>query len=165
MIHPFHRRPGISPRRRFYFLSRLFAVLAAIALAAASTVAAGTAAPPSERVLVTDVVDGDTIKVIRGHRQDTVRFIGVDTPETNRQGRRSSSMAPRLRSSPGALCSRSGFGSSSSLPAGKAAAGTSISGPLPMSSLRMAGTSISSSSSRASAGRIRAIPSDTSRRS
>jgi len=86
MIHPFLRRPGTFPRRRFYFLDRLAAVLAVIALAAAGTAAAGTAAPPSERVLVTDVVDGDTIKVLRGRRQDTVRLIGVDTPETNRQG-------------------------------------------------------------------------------
>ena len=86
MIHPFLRRPGTSPRRRFYFLNRLAAVLAVIALAAAGTAAAGTAAHPSERVLVTDVVDGDTIKVLRGRRQDTVRLIGVDTPETNRQG-------------------------------------------------------------------------------
>jgi micrococcal nuclease len=86
MTPPFRRRPGLSPRRRFYFLSRLFAVLSAIALAAAGTAAAGTATPPSERVLVTDVVDGDTIKVIRGRRQDTVRLIGVDTPETNKQG-------------------------------------------------------------------------------
>jgi len=86
MTPPFLRRPGISPRRRFYFLNCLFAVLAVIALAAAGTAVAGTAAPPSERVLVTDVVDGDTIKVVRGRLQDTVRLIGVDTPETKRQG-------------------------------------------------------------------------------
>jgi len=35
-------------------------------------------------VLVTDVVDGDTLKVLRGRRQETVRLIGVDTPETGR---------------------------------------------------------------------------------
>ncbi|NTW57888.1 MAG: hypothetical protein HGA43_01820 [Nitrospirae bacterium] len=85
MIHPFLRRPGTSPRRRFCFLNLLAAVLAVIAVAAAGA-AAGTAAPPSERVLVTDVVDGDTIKVLRGRRMDTVRLIGVDTPETNREG-------------------------------------------------------------------------------
>jgi micrococcal nuclease len=84
MTHPFLRRPGTSPRRRFCFLNRLFALLAAIALAAVGPVAAGTAAPPPERVLVTDVVDGDTIKVLRGRRQETVRLIGVDTPETGR---------------------------------------------------------------------------------
>ncbi len=86
MTHPFLRRPGTSPRRRFYFLNRLFALLAAIALAAAGPVAAGTATPPPERVLVTDVVDGDTIKVLRGRHQETVRLIGVDTPETSRPG-------------------------------------------------------------------------------
>jgi micrococcal nuclease len=86
MTHPFLRRPGTSPRRRFYFLNRLAAILAAAALAAAGPVAAGTTAPPSERVLVTDVVDGDTIKVLRGRRQETVRLIGVDTPETGRPG-------------------------------------------------------------------------------
>jgi len=86
MIHPFLRRPGTSPRRRFYFLNRLAAILAVLALAAAGTAAAETAGPHSERVLVTDVVDGDTIKVLRGRRQETVRLIGVDTPETNREG-------------------------------------------------------------------------------
>lgn len=86
MIHPFLRRPGTSPRRRFYFLNRPAAILAVIALAAAGSAAAGSVAPPSERVLVTDVVDGDTIKVLRGRRQDVVRLIGVDTPETDRQG-------------------------------------------------------------------------------
>jgi micrococcal nuclease len=41
-------------------------------------------APPSERVLVTEVIDGDTIIVLRGRRQETVRLIGVDAPETGR---------------------------------------------------------------------------------
>lgn len=74
------RRPGSSPRRLFYFLLGLPALLAAIAL----TTGYAAGAPPSERVLVTDVVDGDTIKVLRGRRQETVRLIGVDTPETGR---------------------------------------------------------------------------------
>jgi micrococcal nuclease len=86
MTRTFLRRPGISPRRRFYFLDRLPAILAAIALAAAGPAAAGNPAPPSERMLVTDVVDGDTIKVLSGRRQETVRLIGVDTPETGRPG-------------------------------------------------------------------------------
>lgn len=38
--------------------------------------------PKREWVLVTDVVDGDTIHVRRGWRSTTVRLIGVDTPET-----------------------------------------------------------------------------------
>ena len=84
MTHPFLRRPGTSPRRLFYFPNWLPAFLAAIAIALAGHAAAGTDTLPSERVLVTDVVDGDTIKVLRGRRQETVRLIGVDTPETGR---------------------------------------------------------------------------------
>jgi micrococcal nuclease len=38
--------------------------------------------PKEGRVLVSDVVDGDTIHVGRGWRRTTVRLIGVDTPET-----------------------------------------------------------------------------------
>jgi len=32
------------------------------------------------------VVDGDTIKVALGGRQETVRYIGIDTPETKKPG-------------------------------------------------------------------------------
>src|SRR2546423_11499296 len=35
---------------------------------------------------VTRVVDGDTVKVRAGGRSDTVRYIGVDTPESKRPG-------------------------------------------------------------------------------
>src|SRR3989344_54776 len=35
-----------------------------------------------ERVLVTQVVDGDTIKVSLQGEEKTVRFVGMDTPET-----------------------------------------------------------------------------------
>lgn len=38
--------------------------------------------PSGEWVLVTKVIDGDTITVGRGWRAVKVRFIGVDTPET-----------------------------------------------------------------------------------
>lgn len=38
--------------------------------------------PRGEWVLVTDVMDGDTISVGRGWRSITVRLIGIDTPET-----------------------------------------------------------------------------------
>ncbi|MDP3297109.1 MAG: thermonuclease family protein [Thermodesulfovibrionia bacterium] len=38
--------------------------------------------PRGEWVLVTYVVDGDTISVGRGWRSTTVRLIGIDTPET-----------------------------------------------------------------------------------
>jgi len=84
MTRPYFRRPGYSPRRRFYFLSWLPALLAVLSIAAAVPAGAETGTPPSERVLVTDVIDGDTIKVLRGRRQETVRLIGVDTPETGR---------------------------------------------------------------------------------
>lgn len=32
---------------------------------------------------VVDVLDGDTIVVARGHTRDTIRLLGVDTPETH----------------------------------------------------------------------------------
>ena len=32
---------------------------------------------------VVDVLDGDTIVVARGHARDTIRLLGVDTPETH----------------------------------------------------------------------------------
>src|SRR3989344_1799386 len=35
-----------------------------------------------ERVLVTEVVDGDTMKVSLQGQEKTVRLIGIDTPET-----------------------------------------------------------------------------------
>ncbi|MFQ5801607.1 MAG: thermonuclease family protein [Candidatus Methylomirabilales bacterium] len=38
--------------------------------------------PKGAWVLVTDVVDGDTVHAGRGWRRTTVRLIGVDTPET-----------------------------------------------------------------------------------
>lgn len=41
-----------------------------------------------ERAFVTEVVDGDTIRVVIGLQEYTVRYIGVDTPET-RDPRRS----------------------------------------------------------------------------
>jgi micrococcal nuclease len=38
--------------------------------------------PPSANVLVSRVVDGDTIEVELEGREEDVRYIGVDTPET-----------------------------------------------------------------------------------
>jgi micrococcal nuclease len=38
--------------------------------------------PTSARVYVTRVVDGDTVEVEIGGREEDVRYIGVDTPET-----------------------------------------------------------------------------------
>jgi micrococcal nuclease len=40
----------------------------------------------SARARVTRVVDGDTIKVKLGRRTETVRYIGVDTPESVKPG-------------------------------------------------------------------------------
>ena len=71
-------------------MSRPFSypVLVLLVIAAAAGPALSAARnpepPPRERVLVTDVIDGDTIIVLRGGRQDTIRLIGVDTPETGR---------------------------------------------------------------------------------
>lgn len=42
-----------------------------------------TAAPPTEPMVVTRVLDGDTIQVRQGDRVLTVRLLGVDTPETH----------------------------------------------------------------------------------
>ena len=39
-------------------------------------------APPSDGVLVTRVVDGDTAEVMLDGREVDVRFIGIDTPES-----------------------------------------------------------------------------------
>ena len=36
-----------------------------------------------DRVFVAQVVDGDTIRVLRGGKRVTVRLIGIDAPETN----------------------------------------------------------------------------------
>ena len=88
-LTPDPRRYGDPPCRRRCF-TRPFPVLPAALLvvlflaAAAPPLPARDETPPGERVLVTDVIDGDTIKVLRGRRQDTVRLIGVDTPETGR---------------------------------------------------------------------------------
>ncbi|HWT91025.1 MAG TPA: thermonuclease family protein [Solirubrobacterales bacterium] len=42
--------------------------------------------PRSASVVVTRVVDGDTVEVWLGGREEDVRYIGVDTPETVKPG-------------------------------------------------------------------------------
>ncbi len=71
-------------KRRLWIPIRLIYALIFLALVTAGqeiwTRSGGS--PKGERVLVSDVVDGDTIHVGRGWRRTTVRLIGVDTPET-----------------------------------------------------------------------------------
>jgi micrococcal nuclease len=67
-----------------------FVLIAVVAGAVASLLGGGdTGSGPSDDVpnstvaaIVTRVVDGDTIKVSVGGRKDTVRYIGMDTPES-----------------------------------------------------------------------------------
>ena len=66
-------------------LAPLFAALA-LALALAGCAAPLPGAVELEDGRVTRVVDGDTIHVIVGGRDETVRYIGVDTPETVKPG-------------------------------------------------------------------------------
>jgi micrococcal nuclease len=43
--------------------------------------ALATAGSTKTKAVVDHVADGDTIKVVLGHREEYVRFIGIDTPE------------------------------------------------------------------------------------
>lgn len=78
-------RPTPPPRALFAALGAL-----AVALALAAAVLVGGArrhrgpdATPSDgRVRVAEVIDGDTIVVRWGRHSETVRLIGIDTPET-----------------------------------------------------------------------------------
>jgi micrococcal nuclease len=67
-----------------------FAVLALLGTGKAdellSLVRSATEQHGSSDARVTRVVDGDTIKVSQGGETQTVRYIGVDTPETKRPG-------------------------------------------------------------------------------
>jgi micrococcal nuclease len=63
----------------------LFALLAAIGAGALDSLRPGGSGSDRRRSLsgvVTRVVDGDTIKVRVDGRRETVRYIGIDTPET-----------------------------------------------------------------------------------
>ena len=62
----------------------LFTVVALVLLGATCQ-QRGEAAPPG-RASVIRVVDGDTIRARLGGRDESVRFIGIDTPETHGQG-------------------------------------------------------------------------------
>jgi len=67
------------PSRRTFLLFAAFA-LAAVALWRPGGDGTGESSPTAARV--TRVVDGDTIHVAAGGRDETVRYIGVDTPES-----------------------------------------------------------------------------------
>lgn len=56
------------------------AAVAAIVLGAGAS--CGGPAPPPGRAVVTHVVDGDTVEVRIAGRTETVRLLGIDTPET-----------------------------------------------------------------------------------
>ena len=65
--------------------ARWAAALAAIALAGCATEAPDTTAPGTQqRGRVVTVIDGDTIKVELDGRAQTVRLLGIDTPESRR---------------------------------------------------------------------------------
>lgn len=59
-------------------MSKLAAVLSLVVL----TATACAATPEPGTAIVREVVDGDTIKVRIGRSNETVRLIGIDTPET-----------------------------------------------------------------------------------
>jgi len=63
--------------------TRLMLLLVAIAGISALWVPNGRSATPTETVLVTRIIDGDTI-VVNG--QTTIRLIGIDSPERDQDG-------------------------------------------------------------------------------
>lgn len=74
-------------------LVRLSSILIAAAIGALSILSAGAlptraavTLPPGDDAVVTKVVDGDTIQVKIAGKKYTVRYIGMDTPETVKPG-------------------------------------------------------------------------------
>jgi micrococcal nuclease len=65
--------------------ARLLGLLIAVAAAVYTATASGGGGE-DENGKVTRVVDGDTIHVIVGGRDENVRYIGVDTPESVKPG-------------------------------------------------------------------------------
>ncbi len=60
--------------------------LATLAVLGAAACAATEPGPPPPLAAVIEVIDGDTIVVRSGHRTETVRLIGIDTPEVAHHG-------------------------------------------------------------------------------
>src|SRR5438094_8850230 len=58
------------------------ALVAAVAAASLGGWRLGTARPTAGAVVVTHVIDGDTVDIAGGGRHQRVRLLGVDTPET-----------------------------------------------------------------------------------
>ncbi len=80
------------------------------ATGAPSPVAVGTGAGTSagvpagaETAQLVDVVDGDTIKVLVNGREESVRYVGIDTPERGQPGYRAATEANRALLGSGAL--------------------------------------------------------------
>lgn len=68
----------------FCSIIRASLVLAAVIAAVPASCTPGRADTQAGPVVVSTVFDGDTLVVVRGGREVTVRLIGVDTPETGR---------------------------------------------------------------------------------
>lgn len=64
------------------FARRTVALVAVVAAASVGGWQLGEARRHDTLATVVKVVDGDTVEVVRGGRADTVRLLGVDTPET-----------------------------------------------------------------------------------
>ena len=67
-------------------MSRARLILGLIVLAVAAYTATAGSSEDASAGRVTRVVDGDTIHVSVGGRDETVRYIGVDTPESVKPG-------------------------------------------------------------------------------
>jgi micrococcal nuclease len=83
--HLLARSSGRAPHRRRRRAPLLVLLVAVAAAALAWWAARGAPEPPlgsPDRPVVVSVVDGDTVKVNFGASTETVRLIGIDTPET-----------------------------------------------------------------------------------
>lgn len=89
--------PRLSPihLRRWIAFVLLLAGLAACRVPGAYNTVTPPALPPGETARVIHIVDGDTITVELDNRLETVRYIGIDTPERNTPGFRAASEANR----------------------------------------------------------------------